>query len=720
MTNKSEVTSNLSNYSKYSNLNKIKDKIKDTKDTKDTIVTGYFNIHNDFCRNLGLNYYITYNLYFNSLSRKEISKKLGLALGSVKKTLFDNKQFYEIDRREGKTEYLKLSPEGKQLVEAKIREYKETQKKAETIAKEVTQYYELERKKELKNEEILDFLKEHLRSKLRPHKDHFEIDFEELDLELQEKLLEEPEEFIHLCKLATDEIKDFNFINIPSKIKLSEADIHYLDKLISTDAVIKIAGGVISAIKEIKFECPECGNTITMPQYDSELREPRSCSCGRRGKFKVLHKTKVNKMDLLIEEFLEDLEDSQQKQLKLEITKSSLTKFNLRKKLIPGTKINIIGILKDKPKFISKYKQSTEGEFYLEANNIDFLEEIDIDIFDEESLEKFKEMSQEINKNGPEKLVDSFAPHIYGLKDLKEAILYQAITPKSKNSRRTLNVLAIGDTATGKTDLFIATENNVFRSLTATEDSSVAGLTVGLVKDEFFDTGGWIANPGVLPKAHNSIAILDEIDKLGEEVTEKIHSAMSRLQVSASKIKGVRLPADTCILAGCNPFSKNPFKEHNLRNWNSTFNIPQSMVNRYDLIFNLEDKVDEVKDDKISKLIHKKSEGFAYNPNRHYDPVLIKKFLLYIKQQPEPIVSIPSQKIIGDFYKECRKNKSEFESIFPVTARLNETLITISKCSAKLRMDNKVNEKDIERAKGLILKSFERVGLKLSDDTPFK
>ena len=696
--------------------NVTNNKVKVTKDTKETIVTVNKHIHiqkyKDFFSKKGKKELICLLIFDSILSNKEIDKELNFNEGEAKTYVYRNKELFEVDHKEKKTNYYKLSIYGKNLVDELVKEYDKGVKRAEEVAAQVESFKKEKEAKEKVIENLSETLKDFIDDYIKqPLNNHILINFKKLNkhsIELADKLLDEPDEFLEMCNQILEDKFDrefnINFTNIPHRIKISQIGSEHINKLISTECLIRMDRDIIPVDVKITFECPACGNQIIIPQNPPEpIKSPFKCSCGKQGNFREVNHIKLDKKELLIEEFLED---TQQRFTKLEILKKSLTNFEFRKKLLPGTKVNIIAIVRERKKFI-KGKKSTEGEFYLEANNIEFLEEIDIDFFNEENKKIFEEIAKEVNKNGSNKLVKSFAPYVYDMDDLKEAIINQAVVPKSTKGRRTINVLAIGKTAVGKTEIFMFAEKYIYRCLGASEGASSAGLTVGLVRDEFFGSGNWIAEPGLLPKANNSIAIIDEIDKLNEDVLQELHSAMSRCYVRKTKIKDATLPADTCIIAGCNPFSTNPYKTHNQENWNVRFNVPASFINRFDLIFDIKDEVNEERDRKISNEIYKKAEGIKLDEKKYYDPNVMKKYLLYVKQQHEPTISLKIDKKLEDFYIKCRAFNSRNKDI-PITARLKETIITLSKCYAKLRLSKVVEEKDCDRAIELLLKSMKR------------
>src|SRR3989344_5241378 len=154
--------------------------------------------------------------------------------------------------------------------------------------------------------------------------EHFlTFDFRELsssDPELAEILLDEPEETLRAAEHAVKEfdlpkeVKKFHVRvkDLPqsSKMLLREVRSKHLGKLVWSLGVVRQKSDVRPQVTSARFECPSCGNVITVLQIEIEkkIREPSKCSCGRKGKFKELSKELIDAQGLVLEEASEDLE----------------------------------------------------------------------------------------------------------------------------------------------------------------------------------------------------------------------------------------------------------------------------------------------------------------------------------------------------------------------------------------------------------------------------
>ena len=139
------------------------------------------------------------------------------------------------------------------------------------------------------------------------------VDFQELakfNPELSELLLEEPEEVIRAAELAVDNmdlpIKNFRirFFNLPKDqcIMIREIRNVNLNKFMTIQGIIRQSSDVKPQVISAKFECPACGNLITITQLDFKFKEPSRCSCGRRGGFRLINKDLIDVQRLILEE----------------------------------------------------------------------------------------------------------------------------------------------------------------------------------------------------------------------------------------------------------------------------------------------------------------------------------------------------------------------------------------------------------------------------------
>ncbi len=292
------------------------------------------------------------------------------------------------------------------------------------------------------------------------------IDFIQLskfDTELVDLLIEDPENVVAAAEAALTHFdidsKSFRvrFKNLPKGFKTVIRDIRskHIGKLILTDGVVRQKSPVRPQVTSARFECPACGNVLTVLQLDETFKEPSKCSCGRKGRFKLLSKELVDAQALVLEESSDDLEGGEQPKRMNIFLKNDLVSPLSEKRTNPGTKIIIVGILKEVPIPSKTGGKLTRFDLMIEANYVESVGEDFGEIkISEEERKEILEISRD-PKLLP-KLVNSIAPTIYGHDRVKEALLLQLVGGVRKrrgdgvNSRGDIHMLLIGDPGAGK------------------------------------------------------------------------------------------------------------------------------------------------------------------------------------------------------------------------------------------------------------------------------
>jgi replicative DNA helicase Mcm len=515
-------------------------------------------------------------------------------------------------------------------------------------------------------------------------KKSLEIDYkllEEYDTELADELIEKPYQIIDaasdavkaigLINSAGDQVAPYvRFFNLPADKNVVIRDLasRHLSRFISVE-------GVVTKITEVKpklvlaaFECSHCGRIYTIPQTDQsgKLIEPAVCSCERKS-FKLLTEQSVF-MDTQKFEVQEPLEMTRGGEQTRKI--SVIIEDDLTNKIIPGEKLQITGVLKlQTPKFKkSIYDLFIDTNHFLKMEKE--FEEIDLS---EDDLKQIKELS-----NDPKlypKIVGSIAPSIYGHSEIKEAIalqLFGGTTGKVKADgmriRPDIHVLLIGDPGVAKTQLLLYVNLLAPKGIYVSgKASSAAGLTASAEKDEFAD-GGWILKAGALVLAAGGMAMIDEFDKMSEEDRSSMHEAMETQEIHVAKAGMIAtFRANAAILAAANPkFGR--FDQYEPPA--SQFNIPPTIMSRFDLIFPMRDVIDDKKDTEMADHILASHYTSAAKQMKDADlekikkaeervmplivPGLLRKYFAYARRSQKPVLTEEAMAKIMEFYLDLR------------------------------------------------------------------
>ncbi len=279
---------------------------------------------------------------------------------------------------------------------------------------------------------------------------------------LSESLLESPEEVIQVMEVALEESglvtnPKVRLTSIPSsqEVRVRNIRAKHLNRLISIDGIVRQSSDVRPQVVNAKFECPACGTVISVLQIDKKFREPSRCSCGRKGQFRLISKDMVDAQRIVLEEAPESLSGGEQPKRMAVFLKEDLVDPKMEDKATPGSKVKIIGILKEVPVPLQTGALSTRFDLAIEANNIVPMEET-FDEFDISEEDERQILELAADKDLFKKMIGSVAPSIYGYKEIKQALILQLFGGVKKKradgteTRGDVHILLVGDPGVAK------------------------------------------------------------------------------------------------------------------------------------------------------------------------------------------------------------------------------------------------------------------------------
>jgi len=596
---------------------------------------------------------------------------------------------------------------------------------------------------EVELNDIEKFLTERCKAELNligehyPKKQSILIDFQELSEfspNLGEELIENPDIVLAEFNKALQKIQHYvpfskptpdprlvvRIRNLPSEqeIFVRECTSQYLNKFFIVQGLVTKVVDTLPRVWKGVFRCKRCNDKVVAIQDKKTITSPGVCNhCGRREFELVLEDSRfIDFQKMEVQEPLEILKGGDQaKRI------SVWLEDDLTNKVLPGQRIIISGSLKlEAPK-----GNLTVYQKFIEANNIEFTEQ------EFEELEITDEDIEEIKKIGSDpkimdKVISSIAPSIYGHNEVKEAIALQLCgatshkkLPDGTKIRDNIHILLIGDPGTAKSQILKYVDRLAPKSIYVSGKSATGGGLTAIAEKDEFGEGGWVLKAGALVLSSGGLACIDEFDKMSEEDRSAIHEALEQQTVSVAKAGIIAtFRANSAVLAAANPkYSRfDPYKPPA-----EQFDIPPTLISRFDLIFPVKDVLDEARDKDLAshilnahRLAHGGHKGDDLEDIRKklaapIEESMLKKYVAYVRRFVRPILSDEAVVRLQDYYVDLRKRAAG--GSVPLTARQLEGLVRLSESSAKLRLSERAELEDAERAIRLVEFVLSEIGM---------
>lgn len=521
--------------------------------------------------------------------------------------------------------------------------------------------------------------------------------------------------------------------NFDIKRSFREIDADLIDKMVTIDAIVNRSTKKKPWLLASVYKCTKCGGS-NYAQHNKMVKKCTGCESNKLV-FDKKGSKYVDYKQIYVQELPENLPPGQLPEKLL----VSLYGNDLANKCRPGDRIKMTCIVRleydsntlrdlenHDPLGIKGKNFGTTFEMVLDANNIEKLEGFnslsknttvtDSDIAKIEGLRG--------NRDLPNKLVNSFAPHIYGHEIHKESILLMMVgsisttTEEGDKKRGDSNLLFVGDAGLAKSEMLKFAMKVAPRGLyTSGRGSSAAGLTAAVVKDK---SGAMMLEAGAVVMADQGLCCIDEFDKMKPEDRSALHEAMEQQTCSVAK-GGIiaTLNARTAILAAANPIDS--VYDPNQTIVTNT-GLPPTLISRFDLIYVLKDIINMEDDSAVVDYIL----GIPSADNRQqlamkqygvFDSEFLAKYIMYAKhyQKELPELTLEAKLDIKEYYNMLRqradKDSNNATQTMTVTARIVKALERIAVSRARLLLKAKVTTEDTGRAKFLMNQMFKSFGI---------
>jgi replicative DNA helicase Mcm len=517
----------------------------------------------------------------------------------------------------------------------------------------------------------------------------------------------------------------------PGKIRAK-----HLNKLITIKGLVIRTRPPQPKIDLASFECPLCGNIMSLPQNPSpfaELMEPKDCTnpnCGNKRNFEYKSEDSEHR-DL---QFISIREEDQANKVPRDIRVVIFD--HLVDQVQHGMHVKVTGIVKEYLHDESRGKKIIcVTDKYLEANSITFeqnaIEDIEITQEDNKIITNWAALP-EIHKI----IARSIGTFIHGHDHVKLAMAcalfggVQIRTPEG-TSRGDIHILIMGDPSLGKSQLMQEIPKLMPRAIiTNGKGSSAAGLTMGFVMEKDNTRS---LEAGALVLASGSVCGIDEFNTMRVEDRVALNEAMEQQFCSLSKAGFTgRVPCKTTIIAMANPKMGryDPYKTPS-----ENINLDPPLLSRFDIIILLRDIPDRAADEQIALAIlnrHFKPEEEKTDvegeqvkeqdsppeaeapPNTPPIPDripldLLKKYIYLARHNYFPELTQAARERLKTFYVNLR-DAGKDKDVISISARQMDGLVRLSQAFARMRLAEKVSVGDADLAIGLMSLTLKQLG----------
>ncbi|EER11959.1 protein PROLIFERA, putative [Perkinsus marinus ATCC 50983] len=511
------------------------------------------------------------------------------------------------------------------------------------------------------------------------------------------------------------------YIHLPKDVAstpLREVKSGSVGRFIKMDGVVTKAAGVKAKVEVATYLCETCGETIWQVVDSDAFMPIGQCPTPRcktnktLGTVNLLWKSSkfVKYQEVRVQEPSHAVPvGSVPRTMLLALT------HHLTRSVLPGDAVTVSGIyLPIQRHAASRMRQRGRAKNEMCAR---YIHVFDIEKHKKGYAEQTEEaeMSQKIDeaREDPDivdKLARSIAPEIYGLSDVKKALLCLLVGGCTRQMgdgmriRGDMHVLLMGDPGVAKSQLLKHLSLIAPRAVYTTgKGSSGVGLTASVQRDP--QTNEMTLDGGALVMADNGICCIDEFDKMEESDRTAIHEVMEQQTVSIAKA-GITttLNARTSVVAAANPaYGRYNPKKSVLEN----LNLPAALLSRFDIQFLLLDTVNEDKDIALARHVGNVHRLGEVPQDLDFEPFGAEFMRAYVRRAREytPTLDASLEAEIVNHYTNIRAQERSGTHDKLKTYTTPRTLLAILRLAqalARLRFSEVVQRSDFDEALRII------------------
>jgi replicative DNA helicase Mcm len=540
----------------------------------------------------------------------------------------------------------------------------------------------------------------------------------------------------HLDKIQVRFVLDDKSLHIPiNKINLED----HGNRLIAFEGLVNGTSPTKATVRERVFECRNCGM-----RFDKKLAKCPGCSNSSTIDLSMKLSGIINLQFLDIQERLDvstnNISTALAQPIMVKATGDLAGRFNI------GDIVRVVGFampVKQGQTTDSQLSKTIEPEFaddlsfdiIIDAHNIErlsssieallkdpssFLSQNDIDAI-------LKLRQKHDDETLLQILINSFAPHIYGLEDIKESIMLQLVGSIPINKKREfIHILLVGDPGTAKSEILNhAYEIALHKARAVGRGSSGVGLTAGIGNDK---KGINKISAGAAVLADRGLCVVDEFQNISDENQGYLLESMEHGKFTMTKVISATFNTRTTFLMAMNPVGGKYSQYNSLKD---NIELTDQLISRFDLIFVILDKVDRKHDRKMSGFVFSRFDptlptyhdghdsndepkpniGAASLSNIKISEELLKKYLVYAKINNTKSIKIERDalKHLQDFYNDLRTPVKS--SDVTATLRQADGMARLSFALTRLLLKDRVTLDIAQHITQLLARAYQSCGL---------
>ncbi|XP_073062916.1 probable DNA helicase MCM8 isoform X1 [Primulina eburnea] len=544
-----------------------------------------------------------------------------------------------------------------------------------------------------------------------------------------------------------------------SMIALKNLKAAYIDRLVSVRGTVIKVSTVRPMVMQMSFSCAKCGTTITCGFPEGKFSPPSKCEMQAcRSRYFDPIRSSARSIDFQKIRIQELLKSEHHEEGRVPRTVECELTEDLVDACVPGDVVTVIGIIRVINSYMDigggKSKGKNQALYYLYVEvvsirnsksqsltedvqnaNAKNIERFDLYSFSPRDLEFIVKFSEEHGSDVFRQILQSICPSIYGHELVKAGITLSLFGGVRKHSmdqnkvpvRGDIHIIIVGDPGLGKSQLLQAAASVSPRGIYVCGNATTnAGLTVTVVKDPM--TSDYAFEAGAMVLADSGLCCIDEFDKMSAD-HQALLEAMEQQCVSVAKAGLVAsLSARTSVLAAANPVGGH---YNRAKTVNENLKMSAALLSRFDLVFILLDKPDELLDKRLSEHVMSLHAGNGHaspsgkrlcreprdirgvdmtlksgslimrlrlDPKKESDfaPLpspLLRKYIAYARTFVFPRMTKPAADILQKFYLQLRDHNTSLDST-PITARQLESLVRLAEARARVDLREEISAQD--------------------------